>query len=40
MLQTLSVSTNSRTEFLDLTSQVQAVVRQSNITEGPCHVFN
>ena len=39
MFTTLTVRTNSRTEFLDLTSQVQAVVRQSKVAEGLCHVF-
>lgn len=39
MLHTLSVRTGSRTEFVDLTSQVQEVVRQSGVTEGLCHIF-
>ncbi len=39
MFQTLSVRTTSRTEFVDLTSQVQKVVRQSGIAEGLCHIF-
>jgi len=40
MLQTLTVPTNSRSEFLDLTSQVQEVVRLSGVSEGVCHVFS
>lgn len=39
MFQTLSVRTNTRTELLDLTSQVQDVVNQSGVSEGLCHVF-
>jgi secondary thiamine-phosphate synthase enzyme len=39
MLQTLSVRTNTRTELLDLTHQVQEVVNQSGVSEGLCHVF-
>ncbi len=39
MLQTLSVRTTSRTEFVDLTSQVQKVLQQSGIAEGLCHIF-
>jgi secondary thiamine-phosphate synthase enzyme len=39
MLQTLTVRTNGRTEFLDLTSQIQERVRQSGVTEGLCHIF-
>jgi secondary thiamine-phosphate synthase enzyme len=33
------VRTNTRTELLDLTSQVQDVVNQSGVSEGLCHVF-
>jgi secondary thiamine-phosphate synthase enzyme len=39
MLHTLSVRTHNRTEFLDLTSQIQEVVQQSGVTEGLCHIF-
>jgi secondary thiamine-phosphate synthase enzyme len=39
VFQTLSVRTNTRTELLDLTSQVQDVVNQSGVSEGLCHVF-
>jgi secondary thiamine-phosphate synthase enzyme len=39
MVHTLSVRTNSRTEFLDLTSQVQEVVQKSGVSEGLCHIF-
>ncbi len=39
MLKTLTVRTAGRTEFLDLTSQIQEQVRQSGVTEGLCHIF-
>lgn len=39
MLQTLEVRTASRTEFLDLTSQIQAAVQESGVSEGLCHLF-
>jgi secondary thiamine-phosphate synthase enzyme len=39
MLQTLTVRTGSRTEFLDLTRQVQAAVRESGVQDGVCHLF-
>ena len=39
MLETLSVHTNHRTELLDLTTQVQEVVKKSGVNEGLCHVF-
>jgi secondary thiamine-phosphate synthase enzyme len=39
MTHTLSVRTSSRTELLDLTSQVQQAVQQSGVAEGLCHIF-
>jgi secondary thiamine-phosphate synthase enzyme len=39
MLHTLSVPTGSRTDFLDLTSSIQDLVRQSGVSEGLCHLF-
>ncbi len=39
MLQTLTVRTGSRTEFLDLTGRVQAAVQESGVQEGLCHLF-
>jgi secondary thiamine-phosphate synthase enzyme len=39
MRQTLTVRTGSRTEFLDLTRQVQAAVRESGVQDGVCHLF-
>ena len=39
MLHTLTVRTGSRTEFLDLTGQIQEAVRESGVREGLCHLF-
>ena len=39
MFQTLTVRTNSRTEFLDLTRQIQAALQESGVREGLCHLF-
>ena len=39
MFQTLTVRTNDRTEFLDLTRQIQAAVQESGVREGFCHLF-
>jgi secondary thiamine-phosphate synthase enzyme len=39
MLETLAVKTGSRTEFLDLTSRIQEVVRRSGVGQGLCHLF-
>jgi secondary thiamine-phosphate synthase enzyme len=39
MLHTLSVRSHHKTEFLDLTAQVQGVVRQSGVTDGVCFIY-
>jgi secondary thiamine-phosphate synthase enzyme len=39
MIHTLSVTTHQRTEMVDLTGQIQALVRDSGVAEGVCHVF-
>ena len=39
MLETLSVRTTTRTEFLELTTKVQELVRRSGVAEGLCHIF-
>lgn len=39
MIQRLPVRTSARVQFVDITSEVQRVVRESGITEGICTVF-
>ena len=39
MIQTLEVSTRSRTEFIDITSQVQQFVRKSGVQHGICYLY-
>ena len=39
MFQTLTVRTKGRTEFLDLTRQIQAALQESGVREGLCHLF-
>ena len=39
MIHTLSVRTSRRTEMVDITGQIQELVRQSGVTEGVCHLF-
>ena len=39
MFHTLTVRTGSRTEFLDLTGQIQGAVRESGVQEGLCYLF-
>jgi len=35
----INVSTRSRTELVDITSQVQGVVGESGVRDGVCHVY-
>jgi thiamine phosphate synthase YjbQ (UPF0047 family) len=35
----LSVRTASRIEMVDITGEIQALVRQSGVEEGVCHIF-
>ena len=39
MIERFSVKTRSRTEMVDINSQVAAIVRQSGIEEGLCTVY-
>ena len=39
MIHTLSVRTRQRTELVDITGEVEALVRQSGVEEGVCHIF-
>ena len=39
MLQTLTLRTSSRNEFLDVTREIQAAVLESGVREGLCHLF-
>ena len=39
MLKEITIKTNTRTQILDITTQVQKVVRESGIIEGLCCVF-
>lgn len=39
MLKEITIKTNTRTQILDITAQVQNVVEESGITEGLCCVF-
>jgi secondary thiamine-phosphate synthase enzyme len=35
----LQVSTSKKTEFVDITSEVEGVVRESGVQNGLCHIF-
>ena len=39
MTHRISIRTNSRVDFQDITSQVQSVVRDSGVKSGVCHLF-
>ncbi len=39
MTRHISVSSRSRTEFIDVTAKVQEVVEESGITDGTCTVY-
>jgi secondary thiamine-phosphate synthase enzyme len=39
MIHTLSVRTTSRVEMVDITGQIQELVRQDGVEEGVCHLF-
>ncbi len=38
-MESLSISTGSKTEFVDITSQVQDAVTAAGIDDGVCYVF-
>ena len=39
MLKEITVHTNTQTQIIDITAQIQKVVRESGISEGLCCVF-
>ena len=39
MIHTLSLRTKQRTELVDITGEIQALVRQSGVEEGVCHIL-
>lgn len=39
MLSQITVRTNSRTEFIDITHEIQRLVKESQFTEGLCQIF-
>lgn len=39
MLKEITIKTNTQTQILDITAQVQKIVEESGITEGLCCVF-
>lgn len=39
MIHTLSLRTRQRIELVDITGEIQELVRQSGVEEGVCHLF-
>jgi secondary thiamine-phosphate synthase enzyme len=39
MLKEIAIQTNTQTQIIDITAQIQKVVRESGISEGLCCVF-
>jgi len=39
MIKAMTIATRSRNELMDITSQIQNVVRESGISEGLCTIF-
>lgn len=39
MIKTVQIQTGARTEFIDVTGEVQDVVRQSKARDGICYLF-
>ncbi|MBU1626037.1 secondary thiamine-phosphate synthase enzyme YjbQ [bacterium] len=40
MIETLTISTEGRFEFLDITDRIRAIVKKSGISEGICIVYS
>ena len=39
MLETIEIRTRSKTEFIDITSQIRQIVQKSGIRDGICYLF-
>ncbi|MCE5311868.1 MAG: secondary thiamine-phosphate synthase enzyme YjbQ [Nitrospiraceae bacterium] len=39
MIKTLNIKSRARTEFIDITEDVQQIIRESGITSGMCIVY-
>jgi secondary thiamine-phosphate synthase enzyme len=39
MLETLEVRTRSRTEFIDITSQIRQIVEKTGVQQGMCYLY-
>jgi secondary thiamine-phosphate synthase enzyme len=39
MLKSLNIKSKAKTEFIDITEDVNAVIKESAITSGICHIY-
>ncbi len=39
MVREISVSTSSRVEFIDITGEVENIVRESRVSSGVCYIY-
>jgi secondary thiamine-phosphate synthase enzyme len=39
MLRNINIKTKSRNEFVDITAEIQAVIDESGVKNGVCHVY-
>jgi len=39
MIRYIAVKSTARTEFIDITADVRAVLRKANVSNGVCHLF-
>lgn len=39
MLKSLNIKSKAKTEFIDITEDVNAVIKESGITSGVCHIY-
>jgi secondary thiamine-phosphate synthase enzyme len=39
MIKNINVKTHSRTEFVNITSNVQKIVKESGVKSGICHIY-
>ena len=39
MIKRLNIQTNKQTEFIEITNQIEQVIRNSGIIDGECYIF-
>ena len=39
MIKTLNIKSRSKTEFIDITDDIQIVIKESGVNDGICHIY-